>query len=82
MSFLDYFRRNQPSSASVAKERLQIVISHERARRDAPDYLPKLQQDIMEVLARYVEVDEEQLKVSIESDGDLKVLEVNVTLPR
>lgn len=82
MSFLDYFRRNQPTSASVAKERLQIVISHERSQRDAPDYLPRLQKDIMTVLAKYVDVDEDQLKVHVESDGDLKVLEVNVTLPR
>jgi len=49
MGLLDYFRgpgRNK-GSASVAKERLQILVAHDRAARDRPSYLPKLQQEIL-----------------------------------
>ena len=50
MSFLDYFRsRKNTGSASVAKERLQIIVAHERGRRDQPDYLPQLQQELLAV---------------------------------
>jgi cell division topological specificity factor len=42
MSLLDFFRKRNPS-ASIAKERLQIVLAHERAGRHAPDFLPLLQ---------------------------------------
>lgn len=44
MSIFNYLRRRS-ATASVAKERLQIIISHERSQRHTPDYLPKLQED-------------------------------------
>ena len=43
MSFFDYFRSKKNSTASVAKERLQIIVAHERGQREQPDYLPQLQ---------------------------------------
>ena len=81
MSLIDYFRGQRKNSASVAKERLQILISHERSRRDAPEYLPRLQKELLAVISKYVRVDEDALKVNVEKDGDCEVLEVNVTLP-
>lgn len=80
MSFLDYFRSSKPKSASVAKERLQIVIAHERAQRAAPDYLPMMQRDILEVIRKYVEIDDDQLSLQVDKDGDYEVLELNITL--
>ena len=50
MSIFNYLRRRN-STASVAKERLQIIISHERSQRNTPDYLPKLQEEILAVIA-------------------------------
>ena len=81
MSLIDYFRGQRKNSASVAKERMQILISHERSRRDAPEYLPRLQKELLAVISKYVRVDEDALKVNVEKDGECEVLEVNVTLP-
>ncbi|MGB0713660.1 MAG: cell division topological specificity factor MinE [Gammaproteobacteria bacterium] len=81
MSLLDYFRSNRKTSASVAKERLQILISHERGQRGAPEYLPRLQQELLAVISKYVSIAPDDLKVNVEKDNGCEVLEVNVTLP-
>lgn len=82
MSILDYFlRRKKTASASVAKERLQILVAHERNQRNAPDYLPMLQQDILEVIRKYVDIDQDQIAVEIDNSDDCSVLELNITLP-
>ncbi len=80
MSFFDFFRRKQPSSASVAKERLQIIVSHERRRSSTPDYLPNLQKDILEVVRKYIQINENQIKLSVDRKGDSEVLELNIFL--
>ncbi|GAP73650.1 MULTISPECIES: cell division topological specificity factor MinE [Pseudoalteromonas] len=82
MSLLDYFRSQKKSSASLAKERLQIIVAHERSQRGTPDYLPQLKQDILEVIRKYVAIDAEAVQVQLEqNEDDLAVLELNVTLP-
>lgn len=81
MSILRYLRRNISTPATVAKERLQIIISHERFQRNTPDYLPKLQEEILAVIAKYVTINREQVKVNLERIGDSAVLELNVTMP-
>lgn len=81
MRLLDYFRSNRNASANVAKERLQILVSHERATRNAPSYLPQLQKDILEVLKKYVAVDQDAISVQIDHDDHQDVLELNITLP-
>ncbi len=80
MNILKYLRK-RPSSASVAKERLQIIISHERAQRSPPDYLPKLQEEILAVIAKYVNISRDQVNVHLERMGDSAVLELNITMP-
>jgi cell division topological specificity factor len=81
MRWLDYFRSSNKNTAQLAKERLQIVIAHERSSRSSPDYLPKLRQEILAVIRKYVPVVEEDVKVQVEREGDCEVLELNVTLP-
>jgi cell division topological specificity factor len=81
MGLLDYFRAKSTNTAQTAKERLQIVIAHERANRSGPDYLPKLKREILEVIAKYVPIMEDQVKVQVERDGQCEILELNVTLP-
>lgn len=81
MSLLDYFRSTKPSSASVAKERLQILVAHERAARNRPSYLPKLQQEILAVVQKYVSVGEDAISVNFEQDEDQETLELNIVLP-
>lgn len=80
MSILNYLRRRS-STAKVAKERLQIIISHERTQRNTPDYLPKLQEEILAVIAKYVPINRDQVSVNLERMGDSAVLELNVTMP-
>lgn len=81
MALLDYFRSNKKNTASLAKERLQIIVAHERQNRTSPDYLPQLKQDILEVIAKYVQVSDDKVSVEFEQNDDLAVLELNVTLP-
>ncbi len=80
MSFLDYFRSSHKKTASAAKERLQIVIAHERTQRNAPEYLPRLQQELLEVIQRYVMVDQKDVRVQVERSSGYEVLELNITL--
>ena len=81
MSIFDYLRKHH-SSASVAKERLQIIISHERAQRSTPDYLPKLQEEILMVISKYVPIDRNQVMVNLDRQSDNSaILELNITMP-
>ena len=82
MSFFDYFRkRSVPSSASLAKERLQIIVAHERNKRTQPDFLPKMQQEIIAVIRKYIDIDSDQVVVSLDESDNCSVLELNITLP-
>jgi cell division topological specificity factor len=82
MSFLDYFRNRKPATASVAKERLQIIVAHERSHRGQPDYLPQLQKDLIAVISKYVAIDQEMVQVSLDRHQECAVLELNITLPK
>ncbi|REH39912.1 cell division topological specificity factor MinE [Paraperlucidibaca baekdonensis] len=82
MSFMDFFRaQKKPTTASLAKERLQIIVAHERGQRTQPDYLPQLHRDILEVIRKYVPISEDQVHVELDSQGTCSVLELNITLP-
>lgn len=82
MSLLDYFRsQRNKRSAGIAKERLQILVAHERAARDGLDYLPALQDELLEVIRKYVDVDRDAVNIELDREGDCEVLELNVTLP-
>lgn len=81
MSLLSYFRSQRKGSASVAKERLQIVVARERANRNGPDYLPALQEELLEVIRKYVQVDREAVQIQLDREGNCEVLELNILLP-
>nr|CAA6817308.1 MAG: Cell division topological specificity factor MinE [uncultured Thiotrichaceae bacterium] len=81
MGLFDYFSKKKPKSAQLAKERLQIVIAHERVNRSGPDYLPQLRRDIMAVINKYVPIDEEQVNVQFEKGNECDILELNISLP-
>lgn len=81
MSLLDYFRSSKPSSASIAKERLQILVAHERASRNQPSYLPQLQQELLAVIRKYVNVEQDAISVNFEQDDEQETLELNIILP-
>jgi cell division topological specificity factor len=81
MGLLALFRRT-PSSATVAKERLRIIVAQERsARGGGPDYLPLLRRELLEVIRKYVNVDPDAISVNVEREEGQEVLELSVTLP-
>ena len=82
MSILSRIFGSTPrNTASIAKERLKIVVSHERMRQSDPDYLPLLQKELIDVIAKYVDIDPDQVNVALDRDGARSVLELNITLP-
>lgn len=81
MSIFDYLLGNRKKTASVAKERLQIILAHERSGQNAPDYLPALQRELMAVISKYVAIRQEDIKVSVARQDNYEVLELNILLP-
>lgn len=81
MGLLDLFRQKREPSAAVAKERLQILVAHERRQRNSPSYMPSLKEDLLQVIRKYVAVEQDAVQVTLESDGSNEVLELNVVLP-
>ncbi|MBP6902176.1 MAG: cell division topological specificity factor MinE [Burkholderiaceae bacterium] len=82
MSLLSFLLGEKKKSASVAKERLQIILAHERTTLGKrPDYLPALQKDLVAVISKYVNISPDDIKVSLEKQDNLEVLEVKIELP-
>lgn len=81
MSLFDFFFPKKPASASIAKERLQIVLAHERAGRDSPEFLPRMQKELLAVVAKYIAIKEDMIRVSLGKAGNASVLEINVEIP-
>jgi cell division topological specificity factor len=80
-SVVDYFRK-APKTASIAKDRLSVIVARERAStRGGPDYLPQLQQELLAVLAKYETIDLHNVSVKLDKTGECEVLELNITLP-
>jgi cell division topological specificity factor len=81
MSIFDFLKPKKTATASIAKERLRIIVAQERTHRGAPDYLPLLQRELLEVIRKYVAVDGDAVKVEMAKDGDHDVLDISVALP-
>ena len=75
------FLKTKKNTAETAKNRLQIIIAQERSSRSAPDYLPLLRRELLEVIKKYVNVDVDAVKVDLIKDGDHDVLDISVALP-
>ncbi|MDY0065113.1 MAG: cell division topological specificity factor MinE [Steroidobacteraceae bacterium] len=80
MGLLAFFRRT-PQTASLAKERLRIIVAQERSNRSGPDYLPLLRRELLEVIRKYVNVDPEAIQINLEKEDGHEVLELSVALP-
>ncbi|TPE52307.1 cell division topological specificity factor MinE [Maribrevibacterium harenarium] len=82
MGLFDYFKRKgEPTSATVAKDRLQIIVAHERSQRQRPNYVAQMQEEIIAVIRKYVNVDKDAVSIAIDNADDCTILELNVTLP-
>ena len=81
MSLLDLLLGRRKNTAATAKDRLQIIIAQERVQSQAPDYLPMLKKELLEVLAKYVNISPDDIRISQEQHDGLEMLELNITLP-
>ncbi len=81
MRFLDFFRNNRKTSASTAKDRLQIIVAQERTTRNGPDYLPMMKEELLLVVRKYIQVPDGAVKIKLDKEDDYEVLELNVVLP-
>ncbi len=69
-------------SASAAKQRLQVILAVERPlTRGQPDFLPLMQREILDVIRKYVPIDERKLKIEVEREADISLLAVSIELP-
>ncbi|VFR17475.1 Cell division topological specificity factor MinE [plant metagenome] len=82
MSLLSFLLGQKKPSANVAKERLQIILAHERTGRDAPNYLPQLQQELIAVISKYIKINPDDIKVNVERQDSLDILEVKIEMPQ
>jgi cell division topological specificity factor len=83
MSFLSFFRSQKKNSASVARDRLQLILINERGDNGVtPDYLPRLQKELVEVISRYVKINPDDIKVNLERQDSLEILEVKIEMPQ
>ena len=81
MSLIEFLFGKKQTSAQTARDRLQIIIAQERVKDQAPDYLPTLQKELLEVLSKYVHVSLDDIRISQEKQDGVDVLELNITLP-
>lgn len=81
MSILKLLTMNRKSAAKVARERLQIVLSHERSEGSNADFLPKMRNELMAVISKYVKIDQNQINVQLQKTDTCSILELNITLP-
>jgi len=85
MNLFNYFRtaQKQKNTADIAKERLQIIVARERRQRNKSgfDYLPLLQKELLEVVRKYVVIEEDHIRMNVDREGDYEILELNITLP-
>jgi len=82
-SLFSFLLGEKKKTAAVAKERLQIILAHERSGRHTgqPDYLPALQRDLVAVISKYIKIDPRDIKVDLQRQDNLEVLEVKIELP-
>ena len=74
------FLKPKKETASIARDRLRIIVAQERTTRGAPDYLPRLQRELLEVIKKYVNVDAEAVNVKLIKEGEHDVLDISVSL--
>lgn len=82
MSWRNFFR-SKPKTATAAKNRLQIIVTRERygTEDESLSYLPQLQQELLQVIAKYESIDLDQVSLQVDRRDNMGVLELNVVLP-
>ena len=78
MKLLSFFKR--PATAPVARERLQLLLAHERAAFGRSELLEMLRTEILQVIAKHVAVDKDKVKVIVGSLDGVATLEVDIEI--
>ncbi len=79
MNLLSLFRRRE--SAPVARERLQILLSHERMMVGGSDLIAVLQEEILAVIAKHVTLDRDKVQIKLDRGDPVSTLEIDVEVP-
>ena len=79
MSFLNVFKRSR--SAPVARDRLQVLLAHERALSGRPDLAAVLEQEILAVIARHIPIDRDKVVVKLDRGAQVSTLEIDIEMP-
>ncbi len=74
-------RPRKAKTAQTAKERLQILLAHERTSGSNPDFLSDLQRDILEVIRRHMKIDKDAVEIKMDRGDELSSLEINIEFP-
>lgn len=81
MDWLKLFRNERKNSANVARDRLKLVVMHQRdGRGNGPDWLPRLREDLLAVVRRYTQVADDAVNVRVQHDQGVDLLEMNIAL--
>jgi cell division topological specificity factor len=78
MNLFNLFRRG---SAPVARERLQLLLAHERIARSQPDLLGVLREEILAVISRHVCFEPDRVQIKMERGKSVSTLEVDIEIP-
>jgi len=84
MSLFSFFQKRAPSttSAPAARERLQVLLAHERAEIGQSDLVSVLREEILAVIAKHVPVNRDKVKVKMDRGDQISTLEVDIELPQ
>jgi len=80
MNLLRFFSRPQ-QSAPAARDRLQVLLAHERASAGGSDLVTKLRDEILRAIAKHVQIDDDKVSVKMERGDKVSTLEVDIEIP-
>jgi cell division topological specificity factor len=82
MDWLKFFRGEKSNTAKVAKDRLMLAVAYQRSgQANGPAYLPRLREELLGVVRKYIQVSDDAVQFSVQREDGLEVLELNITLP-
>ena len=85
MDLMSFFRTKKPATAQTARDRLMVAVAWQRdqdgRRNSGPSYLPQMRDELLAVIRKYVLVADSAVKVNVQHEDGLDVLEMNITLP-
>ena len=79
MSFLNFFNRNR--TAPVARDRLHLLLAHERALAGRPDLAAVLQEEILAVIAKHIPISRDKVNVKLDRRSQVSTLEIDIEMP-